>query len=132
MSWALNEVSLDIAPGVTALLGPNGAGKSTFMKLVTGQLRPNQGTMRVFGRDPWNRPGVLERIGYCSERDAIFSGLSGQQFVEWTCRLRGLTGQDVRDRAAAALDRFGLTYAAQRKVGGYSKGMRQRVRAGVG
>jgi ABC-2 type transport system ATP-binding protein len=125
---ALNDVSTTIDAGVTGLLGPNGAGKSTFLKLAAGQLAPSQGAVRILGLPAWGSPEVFHRVGVCPETDAFWEGLTGLQFVTALLRLNGYDEPECRRRAEAALDGVGLLEAKDRKVGGYSKGMRQRVK----
>ncbi|HEY7791298.1 MAG TPA: ABC transporter ATP-binding protein [Vicinamibacterales bacterium] len=124
----LNDISLRLAPGVTGLLGPNGAGKSTLLKLVTGQLRPSQGTLTVLGGPIWGRPEVFRRVGFCPEQDAFYERMTGLAWVAALLRLNGLGEEESRQTAAHALDVVGLADVAHRKIGGYSKGMRQRVK----
>ncbi len=124
----LNNVTTEIGSGITGLLGPNGAGKSTLMGLVTGQLRPSRGTIRVFGESPWDRPHVLSRIGHCPEGDPFWSGMTGWQFVLFLAKLSGLQGAAARDAASLAIEQTGMTPHARRAIRGYSKGMRQRIK----
>ena len=124
----LNDVTVSIPPGITGLLGPNGAGKSTFMKLMTGQLKPSQGRIRVLGEPVWGNPGVFARIGFCPEQDAFYEGMTGLEWVAALVRLNGLTDEEALDAARAALDKVHLVDAADKKIGAYSKGMRQRVK----
>ena len=124
----LNDVSVSIPPGITGLLGPNGAGKSTFMKLMTGQLKPSQGTIRVLGEPIWGNPTVFARIGFCPEQDAFYDRMTGLEWVTALVRLNGLDGADADAAAKRALDRVDLLDAAGKKIGAYSKGMRQRVK----
>src|SRR5207237_414160 len=77
----LNDVSVSVPPGITGLLGPNGAGKSTFMKLITGQLRPSKGDVRVLGEPIWDNPGLYFRIGFCPEQDAFYDRMTGLEWV---------------------------------------------------
>lgn len=125
---ALADVSLEIEPGVVGLLGPNGAGKSTLLKLLTGQLRPTRGQVRVLGMDPFANPDLYRRIGLCPEQEAVFEDLTGFEFVSFLTRMRGWDPAEADRRARAWLDRMGLAEAANRRLGGYSKGMRQRAK----
>ena len=124
----LNDVSVAIPRGVTGLLGPNGAGKSTFMKLATGQLAPSTGTIRVLGQPIWSNPSLYARIGYCPDQDAFYDRMTGRRWLEALVRLNGFSPPDARAAATHALEVVELGDAADRKIGGYSKGMRQRVK----
>jgi ABC-2 type transport system ATP-binding protein len=124
----LNDVTAAIPPGITGLLGPNGAGKSTFMKLMTGQIKPSKGTITVFGEPMWGNPGVYRRIGFCPEQDAFYDRMTGLEWVTALVRLNGVTDSEAIDAAKRALERVDLMDAANKKIGAYSKGMRQRVK----
>ncbi|HVZ24367.1 MAG TPA: ABC transporter ATP-binding protein [Vicinamibacterales bacterium] len=124
----LNDVTVSLPAGITGLLGPNGAGKSTFMKLITGQLRPSKGSVRVFGEPIWGNPALYGRIGFCPEQDAFYDRMSGMEWVTALVRLNGLPDADAAEAARRALAAVDLLDVAQRKIGGYSKGMRQRVK----
>jgi ABC-2 type transport system ATP-binding protein len=124
----LNNVSVSIPPGITGLLGPNGAGKSTFMKLMTGQLKPSQGTIRVLGEPIWGNPPVYDRIGFCPEQDAFYERMTGLEWVTALVRLNGLSDTDADAAAKRAIERVDLTSAMDKKIGAYSKGMRQRIK----
>jgi ABC-2 type transport system ATP-binding protein len=125
---ALQDVTLQLKPGIWGLLGPNGSGKTTFMRLVAGLTRPSLGEVRVCGEPPFANPDVLRRVGLCPEADALFDDLSGLEFVTSMAELSGYPRQEARDRAAKALKDFGLDKAMDRRMGGYSRGMRQRAK----
>ncbi|CAN5571066.1 ABC transporter ATP-binding protein [soil metagenome] len=124
----LNDVSCSIGPGVTALLGMNGAGKSTLMRLVTGQIEPTTGEIKVFGERPFANPNVFQRLGYCPEIDDFYEHRSGRQFVELMGRLHGYTAAESRQRTEKVLEQVGMADRADRQIKGYSKGMRQRIK----
>ena len=124
----LNDVSVEVGPGVTGLLGPNGAGKSTFLKLITGQLKPSKGAVRVLGEPIWGNPGLFFRLGFCPDQDSFYERMTGLEWVTALTRLNGLSVTDATDAARRALDTVDLLDAADKKIGAYSKGMRQRVK----
>ncbi len=117
-----------VPPGITGLLGPNGAGKSTLMKLVTGQLKPSQGQVRVLGEPAWGNPALYFRIGFCPEQDAFYDRMTGRAWVAGLLTLNGFDGKTSLVLADRAIDRVGLAHAAEKKIGAYSKGMRQRIK----
>ena len=124
----VNRVTLTIAPGVTSLVGPNGSGKTTLMNLMTGLLRPSRGHITVSGTPVDHPEALCRKVGYCTQYDAFPPGLTGYEFVHSTLRLHGLGEAECRERALRAIAKVGLTDAAGRRVAGYSKGMRQRIR----
>jgi ABC-2 type transport system ATP-binding protein len=124
----VNRVTLAIPPGVTSLVGPNGAGKTTIMNLMTGLLRPSKGTVRVLGLSPSDPERFFRNIGYSSQFEAFPKGLSGYQMIRSMTDLHGFAAADAEARTWNVLERVGLADAANRRVAGYSKGMRQRVR----
>jgi ABC-2 type transport system ATP-binding protein len=124
----LNDVSVNVPPGVTGLLGPNGAGKSTFMKLITGQLQPSKGTVKVLGEPIWRNPHLYFQIGFCPEQDAFYERMTGLEWVAALVRLNGLGEREADEAARRALTAVDLMDAAGKKIGAYSKGMRQRVK----
>jgi ABC-2 type transport system ATP-binding protein len=124
----LNDVSVRVPSGITGLLGPNGAGKSTLMKLVTGQLKPSQGQLRVLGEPAWDNPGLYFRIGFCPEQDAFYDRMTGRAWVTGLLTLNGFDEEEALSIADKAIERVGLSHAAEKKIGAYSKGMRQRIK----
>ncbi len=124
----VNDVTVSLPQGVTGLLGPNGAGKSTLLKLLTGQIKPSAGTVRVLGEPIWNNPPLMHRVGFCPEQDAFYEHLSGRRFLEILLELHGYSREECRRRAGEALRTVVMEEAADRRIGGYSKGMRQRIK----
>jgi ABC-2 type transport system ATP-binding protein len=125
---ALNDVTVSLPEGITGLLGPNGAGKSTFMKVVTGQLRPSAGSVRVFGEPIWGHPSQYRRLGFCPEQDAFYEHMTGLEWVEALALLHGMSRDEAAAAARRALEAVDLLDVADRRIGAYSKGMRQRVK----
>jgi len=124
----LNDVSVTVPSGITGLLGPNGAGKSTFMKLITGQLKPSKGTVKVLGEPIWGNPHLFFEVGFCPEQDAFYERMTGLEWITALVRLNGLSEKDADQAAKRALTDVDLMDAAGKKIGAYSKGMRQRVK----
>ncbi len=124
----VNRVTLAITPGITSLVGPNGAGKTTLMNLMTGLLRPTRGQVTVLGT-PTDRPEQLFRkVGYCSQFDSFPRGLTGREFINSFLLVSGFAKNQADDWTEEAMTRVDLLDAADRKIGAYSKGMRQRIR----
>lgn len=124
----LNDVTVTIPAGVTGLLGPNGAGKSTLLKLITGQLKPSQGQIAVMGESIWRNPALFFRLGFCPEQDAFYDRMTGVEWLTALVRLNGLSQTAAAAAAGRALDAVDLRDAGDRKIGAYSKGMRQRIK----
>ncbi|AIE85679.1 ABC transporter ATP-binding protein [Fimbriimonas ginsengisoli] len=124
----LNDVNCTIGPGLTALLGQNGAGKSTLMRLVTGQIKPTTGELKVFGMEPFANPEVYRRLGYCPEIDNFYEHYSGRDFVRFLARLDGMSASEAKIRTEEVIAMVGMSDRANRKIQGYSKGMRQRIK----
>ena len=124
----VNRVNLQIAPGITSLVGPNGAGKATLMNLMTGLLRPTRGSISLLGI-PTDQPEQLFRkVGYCTQFDSFPRGVTGREFLNSFLLVHGYDRKRVNELSQLALERVNLVEAADRKVAGYSKGMRQRIR----
>src|ERR1700677_429044 len=124
---AVRNLSLDVEPGqVYGLLGPNGSGKSTTMKIVLGLVPPTSGKTEIFGRDS-TEVDSREDVGFLPENPYFYKFLTGEETLHFYGKLCGLTGAKLRDRTRELLKLVGLEEAAGRRLGGYSKGMLQRI-----
>ncbi len=123
---AVNDVTFEVGPGITGLLGPNGAGKTTLLHMMAGFLAPSAGDVHLDGTPTWRHPQIYRQIGFVPEREAVQPFLTGRQFVAASARLQGL--EDATAAADRAIEMVDLREAAGRSIGGYSKGMRQRVK----
>lgn len=124
----VNRVNLQIAPGITSLVGPNGSGKTTLMNLMTGLLKPTSGNIGVLGLSPNEPEEIFQKLGYCSQFDSFPRGATAREFIQFYLRVHGFTKQETAEMTHQALERVSMLEAADRKVSGFSKGMRQRVR----
>jgi ABC-2 type transport system ATP-binding protein len=124
----VNRVNLQIAPGITSLVGPNGSGKTTLMNLMTGLLKPTRGTVSVLGMSPNDPEAMFQKLGYCSQFDSFPRGATAREFIGFYLRVHGYTARESDEMTHQALERVSMLEAADRKISGYSKGMRQRVR----
>lgn len=124
----VNRVNLSIAPGITSLVGPNGSGKTTLMNLMTGLLKPTRGRISVLGTSPNDPQELFRKVGYCAQFDSFPRGATGREFIEFYLRTHGVTSRALDNLTHQALERVSMLEAADRKVAGYSKGMRQRIR----
>src|SRR5437868_7003516 len=123
----VNQVTLELRPGITGLVGSNGAGKSTLLRLAAGQLRPDLGTVTVCGHDAWGAE-ARRHVGYCPDVETFYEEMSGRQFIEAMARLCGYPGIEARRRTEKVLEIVGMADRATRRLRGYSKGMRQRIK----
>ena len=126
---AVDELSVEVAPGVVGLVGANGAGKSTLLKILLGLLPATAGTATVLDLDVATEgPAIRERVGYMPEHDCLPPDVSATEFVVHMARMAGLPTSSARERAADTLRHVGLYEERYRPIGGYSTGMRQRVK----
>lgn len=123
----VNQVSLELHSGITGLVGANGSGKSTLLRLAGGQARPDLGRVQVCGQDAWKAAGKLH-IGYCPDKDRFYEEMTGRRFVETMAQLCGFRRTEARRRTAELLELVGMSQRADRRIAGYSKGMRQRIK----
>ena len=123
---AVNDVSFSVGPGVTGLLGPNGAGTTTVLHMAAGMLSPSNGSVRVAGEPVWQHPDLYRRVGLVPERETVYPYLDGRAFVLLNARLQGLAQPEEATRRALAM--VDLLEVADRRIGTYSKGMRQRIK----
>jgi ABC-2 type transport system ATP-binding protein len=123
---AVNDVSCTLGPGVTGVLGPNGAGKTTVLHMMAGLLRPSAGTILLDGEPTAGRPEIYRRLALVPEREAVHPYLTGREFVHMSARLQRLPdAKGATERAIALVE---MEEAQDRKIGTYSKGMRQRIK----
>ena len=126
---ALDDLDLDVPRGsIFGLLGPNGAGKTTTIRILTGLARPTAGSASVAGIEVGlDQPELRRRLGYLDQDPRFYSWMKGWELLELVGRLHGLAGSVLRSRVGEMLTRTGLLGAANRRIGGYSGGMRQRL-----
>ncbi|MCP4291893.1 MAG: ABC transporter ATP-binding protein [bacterium] len=125
---AVNNCSLAVGSGVVGLLGSNGAGKSTLFKMLAGLIEPSHGRVRVHDHRLRGDVGWYRQVGFCPESDALPEWMTGREFLSLSLRLMGFDKKQVNEKVDYWLDRFELTVAANRRLGGYSKGMRQKLK----
>jgi ABC-2 type transport system ATP-binding protein len=126
---AVNDISVQVTPGITGLVGSNGAGKTTLLRMITGLAKPSEGSIRVFGEPPRSDPNLYRRIGVMTEQESVYDVLTGREFVALAAEMHSLA--DVTTTVDVAIERVGLADVAGRTLGTYSRGMRQRMRLAV-
>jgi ABC-2 type transport system ATP-binding protein len=124
----VNRVSFALDPGITSLVGPNGSGKTTLLNLLTGLIKPTRGSIHVLGLTTLQPMELFRQVGYCTQFDSFPPGTTGYDFIFWPLRLHGFGREQAARLTEEAVERAGMTRVARRKVAGYSKGMRQRIR----
>lgn len=127
----INRVTMALRPGITGLLGPNGAGKSTVMNLIAGLIRPSQGEVLVCGEPAWANPGLMHRVGCCAQADSFFERMTGTDFIASLLQVRGWSRSRAGHAAVHALEQLGMAPHMNRRIRGYSKGMRQRTKVAL-
>ncbi|MEA2053945.1 MAG: ABC transporter ATP-binding protein [Candidatus Thermoplasmatota archaeon] len=125
----LNQFTVDINKGITGIVGPNGAGKTTLFRIVTGMIRQDKGTIEVLGEKPWNNPSLNAKIGYCPEHEMLYPWMSAKEFLTSMAKMHGYGHNESEKKAYKSLETVGLNSRdMERKIKGYSKGMRQKVK----
>lgn len=124
----LSDVTLQIEPGITGILGPNGAGKSTFLKLITGQIKPNIGKVTIKGQKIRNNFLLFSIIGFCPEQDSFYEEMTGWEFMAYLLKLYHFSQPEIESRAQKALEIVELIDDKDRVIRSYSRGMRQRLK----
>lgn len=126
----LSRVDLTLEGGIYGIVGPNGSGKTTLMRVLTGLCRPDEGTARVFGGNPFDQAGIRTRIAFVSATEPFHRDLSGRKNLEWAFECKGHTPAEARILAEHSFEASGLAADAHRKYGTWSRGMRQRLKIG--
>jgi len=124
----LNNVTLNIYPGITGLLGPNGAGKSTLLKIIVNIVKESQGEVRIKGKRVTKDPYLFEKIGYVSEYDSFYPEMTGFEYVVFFLRMNGVEQVEAERRARLILEKLEMKDQMDRRISGYSKGMKQKVK----
>ena len=124
----VNDITLELPRGAYGLLGPNGAGKSTLLNLLTGQLLPTRGTVRVLSLNPRNNPELMRRIGFCPGFEGMYASISGIEWVIYLLEMQGYASCKARQRALECMELVGMVEGMYRPISSYSRGMRQRTK----
>ncbi len=124
----LNGFTATFPPGITGLVGPNGAGKSTFFRVLAGQLHLDAGSLSILGRPAAEPVRSHHEVGYCPESPALYDWMTAERFLSTLLRLDGFEAEEARTRTDRALREVGLEQVRDRRLAGFSRGMRQRVK----
>ena len=128
LTAALSDVTMKIGKGCNGLLGPNGSGKTTSLKLIVGMIRPDKGSVMVFGENPFNNPDVASRIGYSPEFDEPYPWMTARKYLDYMLSLHGYGSNQRKRRIREVIEMLGMEKYADRAISGYSKGMLQKVK----
>jgi ABC-2 type transport system ATP-binding protein len=124
----VNDITLELPSGAYGLLGPNGAGKSTLLNLLTGQLLPTRGTVKIMGMNPRNNPELLKRLGFCPGFEGMYSSIPGVDWVTYLLKMQGYDRKAAARRARECMELVGMQEGMHRPISSYSRGMRQRTK----
>ena len=124
----LNNFALRVSPGITGIVGPNGSGKSTFFKLILGLIKPNAGSITVLGKSPWKNSDLHSKIGFCPDYESLPVDSTGREYLTLIGRLHMMHGSALSKRIDEIVKLVDMKKALDRKTGGYSKGMKQRMK----
>ncbi len=124
----LNNFNLEIRSGITGIVGPNGAGKSTLFKLALGLIKPSTGTISVLGQTPWGNPRLHSSIGFCPDYESLPSESTGREYLSLVGGVHAMKGAALSERITEVARLVEMNRALDRKIGGYSKGMKQRMK----
>lgn len=124
----ISEISIEITPGIYGLLGPNGAGKSTFLKIASGQLKQNLGSIKIFGEDVFNNYKLFSKVGFCAEHDSYYKEVSGWEVMLFSAKCHGFEGVNAEQAVESALNKVGLVEDKSKLISAYSLGMRQKLK----
>jgi ABC-2 type transport system ATP-binding protein len=124
----LNSFALRVMPGITGIVGPNGSGKSTFFKVALGLVKPNAGSISVLGKNPWKNSDLHTSIGFCPDYESLPADSTGREYLTLVGRLHMMHGTELSKRIQETVQLVDMGKAIDRKTGGYSKGMKQRMK----
>jgi ABC-2 type transport system ATP-binding protein len=124
----VNDISLTLPQGAYGLLGPNGAGKSTLLNLLTGQLLPTRGRVRVLAQNPRNNPMLMKQIGYCPGFEGLYTSITGRNWVSFLLEMHGVERRKAQERTEECMAIVGMLHGMDRPISSYSRGMRQRTK----